>query len=183
METVSPSLINVLRDAQIAPPCSEIDLKPALAAAWANVAAPVAVATLRDTNGKCHATTVTAFTSISFAPPVLMIALAHSSSFLSRICEDSAIALSVLEREQAHVASACAIKSEDRLRDVPTLDEGWGPVVQDASAWFGCRVNRIVEAGDHKLVFADIETVSSAAPTHGLLYWQRRFGFSSPAAN
>lgn len=182
METLTEPLINVLRDSQPEASADAANLRPALADAWANVAAPVAVITMRDDDGRAHATTVTAFTSISFSPPVLMFALAHSSSFLARICEGSAIAMSVLEREQAHVATACAVKSEDRLRDVATLDEGWGPVVRDAAARFGCSVNRIVEAGDHKLVFANIEAAASPAPAHGLLYWQRRFGFSTPAS-
>jgi flavin reductase (DIM6/NTAB) family NADH-FMN oxidoreductase RutF len=179
MNMISSPPLNVLRDTR---ENVSSDLKPALANAWANVAAPVAVITLRDENGKCHATTVTAFTSISFDPPVLMVALAHASSFLARVDEDTRMALSVLESGQQHVAAACAVKSDDRLRDVTTIDEGFGPVVRDASAWFGCTVNRIVEAGDHKLLFADIETVSSAQESHGLLYWQRRFGFSTPVA-
>jgi flavin reductase (DIM6/NTAB) family NADH-FMN oxidoreductase RutF len=178
MNTISNATLNVLREAREA---VSADMKRALANAWANVAAPVAIVTMRDAHGIRHATTVTAFTSISFEPPVLMIALAHASSLLARIDEDSRIALSVLESGQQHVAAACAVKSDDRLRDVVTLDEGFGPVVSDASAWFGCTINRIVDAGDHKLVFADIETVSSAQESHGLLYWQRRFGFSTPA--
>lgn len=182
METLTEALVNVLREPPAGTCADAADLRPALADAWANVAAPVAVITLRDAAGRSHATTVTAFTSISFKPPVLMFALAHTSSFLARICEDSRVALSVLAHEQAHVAAACAAKAEDRLRDVTTLDQGWGPVVSDAAAWFGCTVNRIVEAGDHQLVFANIEAASSPTPAHGLLYWQRRFGFSTPAA-
>lgn len=182
METLLEPLTTVLRAPAIAASDMTSDLRPALADAWANVAAPVAVVTTRDARGQCHATTVTAFTSISFQPPVLMIALAHSSSFLARLADDHAFALSVLESNQAHVAMACAVKSDDRLRDIATLDEGWGPVIGEASAWFGCTVNRIVEAGDHMLVFANIEAASSPTPTHGLIYWQRRFAFSSPAA-
>ncbi|KND58262.1 NADH-FMN oxidoreductase [Candidatus Burkholderia verschuerenii] len=180
MNTISNATLNVLRETRAAMATASADIKPALANAWANVAAPVAIVTMRDAQGKCHATTVTAFTSISFDPPVLMIALAHASSFLARVDEDSRIALSVLESGQQHVVAACAVKSEDRLRDVITIDEGFGPVVSDASACFGCTINRMVDAGDHKLVFADIETVSSAQESHGLLYWQRRFGFSTP---
>jgi flavin reductase (DIM6/NTAB) family NADH-FMN oxidoreductase RutF len=177
MNMISSPWLNVLRETHRT---AARDMKPALANAWANVAAPVAVVTMRDASGARHATTVTAFTSISFEPPVLMIALAHASSFISRLDEDGRLALSVLESAQQHVAAACATKSDDRLRNVKTIDEGYGPVVHDASAWFGCSVNRIVDAGDHKLVFADIETVSSAEASHGLLYWQRRFGFSTP---
>jgi flavin reductase (DIM6/NTAB) family NADH-FMN oxidoreductase RutF len=182
METLTEARVNVLREPPLETSADAADLRPALADAWANVAAPVAVITMRDDAGRSHATTVTAFTSISFNPPVLMFALTHASSFLARIGEDSPIALSVLQHEQAHVAAACAAKAEDRLRDVTTLDEGWGPAVRDAAAWFGCTVNRIVDAGDHKLVFVNIEAASSPTPAHGLLYWQRRFGFSTPAA-
>lgn len=126
METLTEALVNVLREPPAGTCADAADLRPALADAWANVAAPVAVITLRDAAGRSHATTVTAFTSISFTPPVLMFALAHTSSFLARICEDSRVALSVLAHEQAHVAAACAAKAEDRLRDVTTLDQRLG---------------------------------------------------------
>lgn len=169
---------------------SESPDRTVLSQAWANVAAPVAVVTLRDRDGMVHGTTITAFTSISFEPAVLMISLLPTSSFLARLSEMSCgmvdgdntggatFSLNVLSSTQEEVGTVCATKAADKLAGVPIDDQRWGPFIVGASASFGCCVNNIVSAGDHRLVFARIEHAVSASAQSGLLYWQRQFGFS-----
>lgn len=150
-----------------------------LKAVWANVAAPVGVVALADADGSVHGTTVTAFTSISFDPPLLIIALAHSSSFLKHLRSGRMFALNVMAHTQAETAASCATKAADKMAGVVWADRGWGPFIEGAAATLGCRVSTLSEAGDHVMVLAHIEHAGSGEPTHGLLYWQRNFACSS----
>lgn len=150
-----------------------------LKAVWANVASPVGVVTLGDPDGRVHGTTITAFSSISFDPPLLMIALAHSSSFLQRLHIGRTFALNVMSHAQEAAAMSCATKAVDKMERVTWTDAGWGPFIEDAGAMLGCRVASMTVAGDHVIVLASFEHASSAGPVHGLLYWQRGFACSS----
>ncbi len=142
---------------------------------WANVAAPVAAVTLRDDAQIVHGTTITAFSSISFDPPIVMISLSHAASFLKRLDIGTSFVLNVLQSEQAGIAAACASRAVEKFSEIALTDSQWGPQIADAAAHLGCTVNNIVHAGDHQLVFANIEYARSDAPRAGLLYWQRQF--------
>lgn len=146
---------------------------------WANVAAPVAAVTLRDDEQAVHGTTITAFSSISFDPPIVMVSLSHAASFLKRLDIGTSFVLNVLQSEQAGIAATCASRAPDKFQDIALTESPWGPQIVDAAAHLGCTVNNIVEAGDHQLVFANIEYARSDAPRAGLLYWQRQFVVST----
>lgn len=150
-----------------------------LSQAWSNVAAPVAVVTLRDEEGAIHGTTITAFTSISFEPPILMISMAHTSSFLARLEKMPRFSLNVLTSGQQDIGAVCATKRVDKLAGVPLIDTECGPFIAGAAASFACHVQQQLTMGDHQLIFAEITHVTSGESQASLLYWQRQFGFSA----
>jgi 3,4-dihydroxy-2-butanone 4-phosphate synthase len=119
------------------------------------VPAPVSiVATAVD--GRPHATTVSAFCSLSAEPALLLVALSRSSDLLDRIRSSGRFGLSVLGIGQEHLALRCAAKGEEKIPadawEAGTSD----PKVRGASAWSACRVERIVDGGDHEIVIGRV---------------------------
>ncbi len=119
----------------------------------AHWASGVAVAAVRD-EAKVHATTVTAFLSISVQPPMVLISLGPSAQILPFIPLGTSFGVSVLGAEQARLASVFA--DSYPVGASPFALEGV-PLITDALVRMSCRVERIDQAGDHRLVHALVE--------------------------
>jgi len=144
------------------------------------VAAPVAVVTSLDDAGP-HGTTVSAFCSLSLAPPMVLVSLDGDSTLLARVRRSGRFAINVLAQRQAALATRFARKGADKFADVAWHDESGLPRLPDARGFIACRVERHVPAGDHVLVLGLVEQAerSDASP---LLYCERRFGSFGEAA-
>ena len=83
----------------------------------AGVATPVAVVTTLAA-GRPHGTTVSAFTSLSLAPPMVMVALDERSDLLRQLSVGSPLGLNVLAGGESALALAFARKGEDKFAGV-----------------------------------------------------------------
>jgi flavin reductase (DIM6/NTAB) family NADH-FMN oxidoreductase RutF len=143
-------------------------------AAMGNVAGGVVVATTHDDRGP-HGTTVSAFTSLSIDPPMVLVALDVRSSLLDRLEVGSPLGVNVLAAHQDQVALRFATKGRDRFADVGwSVDQG-APALDDRHAWIVGRVARLVEGGDHVVVLVDVVHAEAGAQAP-LTYWRRTFG-------
>lgn len=140
----------------------------------AGVATPVAVVSTLA-GDRPHATTVSAFASLSLAPPMVMVALDERSDLLRRLAVGSPLGLTVLAVGESALAHAFARKGDDKFAGVPwELDTG-APRVRSAGGWLGCTVTSLVPGGDHVIVLGEVRR---AAPGTGepLTYHARTFG-------
>ena len=149
-------------------------LQKSFRAAMGNVAAAVSVVTTFHDGGP-HGTTVSAFSSLSMDPPMLLVSLDNRSKLLAKLAVGSRIGVNVLGAHQEHVAMRFAGKGDDKFLDVPWQLENGAPALSDRHAWVALTVARLVVAGDHTLVLGDVEAadVTTSGP---LTYWQRTFG-------
>jgi flavin reductase (DIM6/NTAB) family NADH-FMN oxidoreductase RutF len=149
-------------------------LSKSFRAAMGNVAAAVSVVTVLADGGP-HGTTVSAFSSLSMDPPMLLVSLDNTSTLLSRLQVGSRVGVNVLDAAQDQIALRFARKASDKFVDIPWQLEDGAPALRDRHAWVSMSVARLVEAGDHTLVLGDVlaADVSTQAP---LTYWQRTFG-------
>src|SRR4051794_26966880 len=85
--------------------------------AMGQVAAAVAVVTVLD-DGAPHGTTVSAFTSLSMEPPMLLVSLDRSSTLLSKLSIGSIVGINVLAAHQDQIALRFARKGDDKFADV-----------------------------------------------------------------
>lgn len=143
-------------------------------AAMGNVAGGVVVATTQDDRGP-HGTTVSAFTSLSIEPPMVLVALDVRSSLLDRLGVGSPLGVNVLAAHQDQVALRFATKGHDRFADVGWSSDHGAPALDDRHAWIAGRVARLVEGGDHVVVLVDV-VHAAAGEQAPLTYWQRTFG-------
>src|SRR4051794_4765429 len=134
------------------------------AAALRQYAAGVCLLTVRDDIDDVG-TTVTSVMSVSARPPLVAVALAADGYPAEVLAEVGSCALSVLAGRHAIVASRFASagrpSARHLLESVPwSRAAGSGAIVlDDALAALDCRLDRIVEAGDHAVALLQVEGV------------------------
>jgi flavin reductase (DIM6/NTAB) family NADH-FMN oxidoreductase RutF len=146
----------------------------------AGVCTPVAVVTTVS-GGEPYGTTVSAFTSLSLTPPMVMVALDERSELLRRLSAGSPLGVNVLRSGQSTLARVFARKGADKFSGVTwDLDAG-APRLGGGAGWLGCSVSGLVVGGDHVIVLAEVHR---AEPGTGepLTYHARTFGTHVAAA-
>jgi flavin reductase (DIM6/NTAB) family NADH-FMN oxidoreductase RutF len=145
--------------------------------AMASVCAPVTVVTAVDA-GRPHGTTVSAFSSLSLEPPLIMVSLDQSSDLLAIVRESRSFGVNLLSHFQHELALRFARKGQDKFSDVRWRMENGLPRLAGVSGWLACDVHELVEAGDHVVA---IGLVLAAEPASGapLVYHDRQFGTHS----
>lgn len=137
------------------------------------VPSAVSIVAIAEETG-VHATTVSAFTSLSVDPPMVMLALDRRSSLLMLLSEATRFTMNVLSHDQTEHALACATKGPDKLPPVHWRAEGGIALLVGAAAWATCRAERILDGGDHEIVLAVIQDCSVTGDPP-LVYHDRGF--------
>ena len=150
----------------------------AFRAAMGRLPAGVVVVSVRW-KGTDHAMTASALTSVSLEPPMLLLCVHQDARLRDALDDVDTWAVSVLADDQAPVADWLAspgrpaVGQLDRVPHAPAPRSGaaW---VSGAAAWFECRTSRIVPAGDHDVVLADVLESREGDPGAGSLVHLRR---------
>lgn len=149
-------------------------LRKAFRQAMGHVAAAVSVVTVFH-EGAPHGTTVSAFSSLSMEPPMLLVSLDRRSNLLAKIGLGTRLGVNVLAAHHDQIALRFAGKGDDKFLDVPWQLQDGVPALVDRHAWVSLEIVQLVPAGDHVVVFGSVRSadVTASAP---LTYWQRTFG-------
>ena len=149
-------------------------LQVALRSAMAGVCTPVSVVTTVE-NGLAHGTTVSAFSSLSMDPPMVLVSLDASSELLARVRRCHTFGVNVLASHQSDVALRFATKGPDKFSGVAWNDERGAARLQGVAVWLACVVEEVLPGGDH---FILLGRVLAADVTDGepLTYHARSFG-------
>ena len=143
-------------------------------AVMAGVPTPVSVVTTL-TDGSPHGTTVSAFASLSMAPPMVLVSLDRGSELLARLGHGSVFGVNVLGSDQAALALAFARKGLDKFTGVDWVDDGGAPRLTGSPGWLACTVSQLVEGGDHVIVLGEVRRAATTAAAP-LTYHARTFG-------
>jgi flavin reductase (DIM6/NTAB) family NADH-FMN oxidoreductase RutF len=137
------------------------------------VPSPVTIVTTLAA-GRAHATTVSAFTSLSADPPLVLVALDRKSDLLGLLHTEARFAVNLLAKDQADIGLDCAKKGEDKLAAVRWHHEEGLPRIEDAAAWLACEVEQILPGGDHEIVIG-LVTACDTGVDEPLVYHRRKF--------
>ncbi|MFI6549346.1 flavin reductase family protein [Streptomyces prunicolor] len=141
----------------------------------AGVAAPVTVVTAMEA-GLPHGTTVSAFTSLSMNPPMILVALDGGSELLGLVKSSRRFGVNVLGRSQSALALAFARKGgAAKFAGVPWEADSGIPRLPDAPGWLVCEVADMVTGGDHVIVLGTV-VAAETADGQPLTYHARSFG-------
>lgn len=138
-------------------------------ALFRSVPSAVAVVATRA-DDHVHATTVSAFSSLSAEPPLVMMALERSSDLLAALRGSRSFGLNVLAVGQEELALRCAAKGREKLPPEAWDPQAPQPRLPDAAAWCECSVTDLLEGGDHIIVVALVN--SSQRSDRGPLVYQ-----------
>lgn len=116
------------------------------------------------------------FTAVSIDPPLVSICVQNRSTTWPRLRTLPRLGLSVLAQNHADAAISLSRKVGDRFAGVSWASSPAGAVfVDDASAWWDCRVHTEVPAGDHTIVLLEICALGAAPGTPPLVFHGSRF--------
>ena len=119
----------------------------------ANFPSGVTVVTTRD-GGEDFGLTVSAFTSLSLDPPMVLVSIDRKSKSHQHLVEGAPIGISVLAAGHTDVAVQFARHVDDRFAGINIVRRGEqdSPFVGDAAAWFLGDVRDRYVGGDHIII-------------------------------
>jgi NDP-mannose synthase len=139
----------------------------------AGVPAPVTIVTT-STGSRPHGTTVSAFSSLSAEPPLVLVALDKKSDLLRLLPETGRFAVNLLAGDQEELGLACAKKGADKFSKVPWHDDRGLPRIEGSAAWLACEIQEFLPGGDHVIVVG-LVTACESEKDEALVYHRRRF--------
>jgi NDP-sugar pyrophosphorylase family protein/flavin reductase (DIM6/NTAB) family NADH-FMN oxidoreductase RutF len=139
----------------------------------AGVPAPVTIVTT-SAGSKPHGTTVSAFSSLSAEPPLVLVALDKKSDLLRLLPETGRFAVNLLAGDQEELGLACATKGPDKFAKVPWQEDRGLPRIEGAAAYLACEIQEFLPGGDHVIVVG-LVTACESEKDEALVYHRRRF--------
>jgi len=107
--------------------------------------------------------TANAVCSLSLEPLLLLVAFDNESRTLPVVRETGRFGVNILAAGQEDLARLFASKTDERRKfhGVPHTMHGGIPVLDGALAWIGCRLERLIEAGDHTIGIGAVEAAEA----------------------
>lgn len=137
-------------------PVSEDEFRSALS----RFASGVSIVTTKDAGGNLHGITVSAFCSVSLAPPLVLICIEKVTASHSAFKESNAFVVNVLNESQMYLSERFAAPSEDKFGDVEFRAGIENiPVLNHTLASLECRLKHTFEGGDHSIFIGEVENV------------------------
>jgi flavin reductase (DIM6/NTAB) family NADH-FMN oxidoreductase RutF len=140
-------------------------------------ASGVTIVTAVDAEGRDHGMTVSAFSSLSLDPPLVMVCIDHTASVWPAFREARAIAVNILSSTQEALSRRFASREGDRFDGVGFTRGAEGvALLDDTLAAVECVVIDRILHGDHSILVARVEA-GTARDLKPLLYY--RGGYAS----
>jgi flavin reductase (DIM6/NTAB) family NADH-FMN oxidoreductase RutF len=156
------------------PPVTAEDFRTALC----HFASGVTVVTLRA-GEVVHGLTVSAFASVSVAPPLIVVAIDHRHFAYELLGREGAVfAVNILHQDQRELSDRFAwLKDEDRFAQGRWTTAVTGaPVLADAAAWLDCTIYGRLPTGTHTLFVGEVKASGVPIPDRPpLVYWSRGY--------
>ena len=107
--------------------------------------------------------TANAVASLSLDPLLLLVAFDNEARTLPVIRETGRFGVNVLHAGQEELARLFASKRPEREKfaGVPHTVHDGIPVIEDALAWVGCRLERLIPGGDHMIGIGAVEAAEA----------------------
>lgn len=133
-------------------------------------------------DGARHGMTVSSFTSLSLAPPLVMVSLEKTTRTHELVMASNAFGVTVLTQAQRDISNRFAgreTEEGDRFEGLATFELTSGsPFLAGGQAFFDCRVAVCHDAGTHTVVIGEVVAVRVGEGAEGeppLLYYNRDY--------
>jgi len=115
-------------------------------------------------------------TSVSLAPPMILVCPAKSSTTWPTIRDAGRFCVNFMASHHADLCVRFARKGIDRFEGVGWHSRAGGPALDDAIAWLQCEISDERDAGDHIVVIATVTDIEASAKGTPLVFFKGRYG-------
>jgi flavin reductase (DIM6/NTAB) family NADH-FMN oxidoreductase RutF len=117
-----------------------------------------------------HAMTVSAFTSVSLDPPLVLFCAEKIARFHDAVLAEGSWAVSILAEDDEKTARWLATRGRPMDGQLDGVAHHLGaatgaPLLDDALAVLECRTTAVHDAGDHSIVVGEVEAVTAPPQT------------------
>ena len=141
--------------------------------ALSRFASGVTVVTLRGADERPLGITVSAFSSLSLEPPLVLVCIDRKAYVHDAFQAGGVFVVNILGAHQEHLSRLFASREPDKFQG---LGYGAGldgaPVLADALATIECRIRHAYEGGDHTIFVGEVEHTAVRDDAHPLLYYR-----------
>jgi flavin reductase (DIM6/NTAB) family NADH-FMN oxidoreductase RutF len=131
--------------------------------ALGHFAAGVTVVTSKLDDGQVAGITVTAFSSLSLEPPLVLVCIDKRARIHDRLQAGGNFAVNLLSQDQELVSRRFASSEPDPFREIGYRDGLTGaPVIEGAIATVECRIVERLPGGDHTIIVGQVEATHFA---------------------
>jgi flavin reductase (DIM6/NTAB) family NADH-FMN oxidoreductase RutF len=141
----------------------------------ARFATGIAVATVTASDGTPFGLTVNSFTSVSAAPPLVLICIDYRSTVLAHFRSSAWYCVNVLAAHQEDLSTRFSQRIPDRFEGLEwTRGDSGVPMLEGCLASMECSILQTVEAGDHAIFIAEVIR-AQCREGEPLLYYGSRY--------
>ena len=120
-------------------------------------ASGITIATVLDPDGACHGMTANSFTSVSMAPPLILVCVDHRARILEHFRIGPHFGINILGASQRTLSDKFAGSGYDRFEGVEWYPGQTGvPLLPGVLATIECARTNVVTAGDHDIVIGEV---------------------------
>jgi len=135
-------------------------------------ASGVTIITTRDEQGRDHGMTVSAFSSLSLEPPLVLVAIGHDATMAPVMATATSFGVNILSERQEELSRRFADKLDDRFAGIGITRGVLGDaLIDEALGTLDCRIVARHPAGDHDIVVGEVEG-AAAHDGRPLLYYR-----------
>ncbi len=131
----------------------------------------VTIVTVRGTDDQPYGMTVSAFSSLSLDPPLVLVCVDNRATMAPHTKAASHFAVSILTNEQEELSRRFAEQLGNRFAGIGYTEGMSGcALIDDALAWLECRIVERHPAGDHVILIGKVENAVAHEGTPLLYY-------------
>lgn len=117
------------------------------------------------------------FASLSLDPPQVLFCAGKQSSTWPRIQAAGSFCVNVLAEDQEDVCRVFASKAADKFAGIGWRRSGNGsPIIDGSLAYIDCRLDDVVESGDHFIVIGAVEDLDVLHEGGPLVFFRGGYG-------
>ena len=131
----------------------------------------VTIITTEKEDGSIHGMTASSFLSISLDPALVAFCVKEHAAIYPLLKVGKTVGISILEASQKHISNQFAGFNQEEV-EVPMTQKATGStIVNKALAWYCTTIQQIIPAGDHSLIFCEIQDLGRSEDGQPLVYW------------
>lgn len=124
-------------------------------------ASGVTVVTTKDAAGNLYGITVSAFSSVSLDPPLVLICIENTAGSIDALTAAKMFVVNILNSDQAELSERFASPAADKFAETEhELNIDGIPVIANCLANITCTVVETYEGGDHTIFIGRVEEIA-----------------------